>query len=229
MNEEFLRWLGILIEQDVAPNNIFSIAMTHGSTGKADYQRLEFLGDRVLAINIAEHLYHLYPEEDEGRLAHRLNALVSGKSCAKIARHIELGQWINLGKQARDDGARNSDNILGDVMESLIGAVYLTYGHEKAKALIIKLWDNIIEETEVPPKHPKSAVQEWCASNKYKSPIYNLVNREGPPHMAQFTVELTINGFDPIIATASSKQLAETSAAEIFLRKNQTKKIVGKK
>lgn len=111
-------WLCQILGHEPAQLDNYSRALTHGSTGKPDYQRLEFLGDRVLGLTIAEMLYARYPDEAEGRLSHRLNSLVSGSTCAEIARKIGLPAHIILGKQARDDGAQNSDNVLGDVMEA---------------------------------------------------------------------------------------------------------------
>ncbi|NKB15922.1 MAG: hypothetical protein HC774_01780 [Sphingomonadales bacterium] len=105
--------------------SLFVEALTHGSHGARDYQRLEFLGDRVLGMVVAEALYAAFPLESEGALSARLNQLVTGACCADVARQLELPALIRLGKQARDDGGRDSDNILGDVMEALIGALFL--------------------------------------------------------------------------------------------------------
>ena len=117
-------------------NDLFIRALTHGSTGEADYQRLEFLGDRVLGLMIADMLYDRFPDEPEGRLSHRLNSLVAGVTCAEIARKIDVLPHLRLGKQARDDGARESDNVLGDVMEALVGALISTQWIGAARALI---------------------------------------------------------------------------------------------
>jgi ribonuclease-3 len=152
-------------------------ALTHGSTGAArDYQRLEFLGDRALGMVIADWLFKL-DTGDEGKLSQRLNALVSRTTCAKVARQIGLGPHMRLGKQARDDGGQDSDNILGDVMEALIGACFR---HPRVRSL---------RRYGPPPvgrhghgqagksKHPKSALQEWAAGNRRKVPEYRLVER----------------------------------------------------
>ncbi|HQQ09194.1 MAG TPA: ribonuclease III domain-containing protein, partial [Novosphingobium sp.] len=136
-------------------------ALTHGSTGAPrDYQRLEFLGDRVLGMVIGEWLYKL-EQGNEGRLSQRLNALVSGSTCATVARRIGLGQHIRLGKQARDDGGQDSDNILGDVMEALIGASFVTHGFEATRDMVRRLWQDVISGKTGQAKHPKSALQEW--------------------------------------------------------------------
>ena len=195
----------------------YNRALTHGSTGQPDYQRLEFLGDRILGLVISDLLYHRYPEEAEGRLSHRLNALVSGSTCAEIARQIELFAHLKLGKQARDDGAQQSDNVLGDAMEAIIGALYLDQGLDAARILIERLWDPLIETANGAPKHPKSALQEWCAANGRKVPDYQISKKEGPPHAMRFEITVTVKGFEPVSASANSKQAAETAAALAFL------------
>ncbi len=194
-------------------------ALTHGSTGeKRDYERLEFLGDRVLGLAIAERLFQT-SDEAEGKLSQRLNALVSRSTCAKVARSIDLGPHMRLGKQARDDGGQESDNILGDVMESLIGACFIEWGFEPAREMVLRLWSDELEGKAGKHKHPKSALQEWAAGNKRKMPEYRLIDRSGPDHASRFTVEVSVNGVGEAQATASSKQDAETRAAEHFLRK----------
>ncbi len=210
-------WLYACLGYQPRDIEIFDRALTHGSTGKPDYQRLEFLGDRVLGLVIAEMLYARYHDEAEGRLSHRLNALVSGATCAQIARDIDLPPHLKLGKQARDDGAQASDNVLGDVMESIIGAIFLDQGIDAARQFIIANWSAQIEAAPSAPKHPKSALQEWCAANNRKTPEYTVTNKEGPPHAMRFEVTVAVKGFDPISATAHSKQAAETAVAEQFL------------
>jgi ribonuclease-3 len=194
-------------------------ALTHGSTGaERDYQRLEFLGDRVLGLVVAEWLYER-SEASEGKLSQRLNALVAGSTCAEIGRRIGLGEHIRLSKQARDDGGRDSDNILGDVMEALIGACFVEHGFADARAMVRSLWMEAVEGKTGAAKHPKSALQEWAAGNRRKTPEYRLVERSGPDHAARFTVEVAIKGVGEAQATAGSKQDAETQAAAEFMRK----------
>jgi ribonuclease III len=199
---------------------LFSRALTHGSTGEPDYQRLEFLGDRVLGLVIAEMLYTSFPDEPEGRLSHRLNSLVAGTTCAAIARTIDVQTQLRLGKQARDDGARESDNVLGDVMEALIGALYLDHDMDAARGFVEKHWRPLLEAAQTAPKHPKSELQEWCAANARKVPHYEVTAKEGPPHAMRFEVTVTVKGFDPVSANGNSKQAAETAAAEAFLAAN---------
>ncbi|MFM6951062.1 MAG: ribonuclease III [Novosphingobium sp.] len=194
-------------------------ALTHGSTGAArDYQRLEFLGDRVLGLVIAEWL-HAAESGNEGRLSQRLNALVSRATCARVARGIGLGSHIRLGKQARDDGGADSDNILGDVMEALIGASFITQGFDETRAMVRRLWADAVGGQTGQRKHPKSALQEWCAGNRKRMPDYRLVERSGPDHAARFTVAVSVHGVGEAEATAGSKQEAETLAAEAFMQR----------
>ena len=194
-------------------------ALTHGSTGAArDYQRLEFLGDRVLGMVIAEWLYKL-DTGNEGKLSQRLNALVSRTACARVARQIGLGPHIRLGKQARDDGGVDSDNILGDVMEALIGASFVTQGFETTADMVRRLWADLVGGQAGKAKHPKSALQEWAAGNRRKMPEYRLVERSGPDHAARFTVAVSIKGVGEAEATASSMRDAETQAADAFMKR----------
>jgi ribonuclease-3 len=192
-------------------------ALTHGSTGHArNYERLEFLGDRVLGLAIAEWLHQL-GTGDEGRLSQRLNALVSRTMCASVARTHGLGPHIRLGKQASDDGARDSDNVLGDVMEALIGVCFLEQGYDGARAMVRALWSEAVTGHAGSAKHPKSSLQEWAAGNRRRTPEYRLVERSGPDHAARFTVTVAVHGVGEATGTGSSKQDAETAAAAAFL------------
>jgi len=194
-------------------------ALTHGSTGKPrNYERLEFLGDRVLGLSIAEWLYHR-STGPEGELAQRLNALVSRQMCAHIARQIGAPDHVQLGRQARDDGAQDSDNVLGDIMESLLGASFLQSGFAATRDIVHALWQPAIESRAGRTKHPKSALQEWAAGCRRKPPEYELVDRSGPDHAASFTVRVSVRNVGEIEATASSKQDAETEAARLFMER----------
>ncbi|HEX7854145.1 MAG TPA: ribonuclease III [Sphingobium sp.] len=198
---------------------LYTRALTHGSASADNYERLEFLGDRVLGLLVAEWLYELFPAEKEGQLSRRLNTLVTGPACADIARTIGLPAHITLGKQARDDGALDSDNVLGDVMESVIGALYLDRGMDAVRGLVRRLWGESITGDAAAPKHPKSALQEWAAANRRKSPVYELVSRFGPHHALRFRVSVAINGVGDAEAEGGSKQEAETLAAALLLEK----------
>jgi ribonuclease-3 len=196
-------------------------ALTHGSYngaggGAIDYQRLEFLGDRVLGLSVAAWLYRA-GDGPEGKLSQRLNALVSGTTCARIARVIGLPAHIRLGKQARDDGGADSDKILGDVMEALIGACFIENGFDAARDAVYRLWERELEGDVGKAKHPKSALQEWAAGNKRQMPVYEVVDRSGPDHAARFTVRVSIRNVGEAEATATSKGEAERLAAKAFL------------
>ena len=212
-------WLAGLIGR--APNDpaAFTQALTHGSSNAVNYERLEFLGDRILGLLIAEWLYDRFPSEPEGKLSRRFNALVSGETCADVARGAGVPAHLILGKQARDDGATDSDNVLGDVMESLIGALYLEAGLEEARTLVRSLWSSRVDTQESAPKHPKSALQEWAAANRRKPPEYAMTDRSGPHHALRFTVTVSIKGAGEASATGGSKQEAETAAAQALLDK----------
>ena len=212
-----------LIEQTLghAPRELalFTRALTHSSRGEDHYERLEFLGDRVLGLATAAWLYELFPDEPEGKLSRRFNALVSGETCAEIARELGLGRHVILGKQAREDGAADSDNVLGDVVEALIGALYLEAGFDAAAAFVRRAWGERVSTHDKAPKHPKSALQEWAAANEKKPPVYATTHRSGPHHAPKFVVEVEIKGVGTASAEGLSKQEAETAAAKALLEK----------
>lgn len=199
---------------DLAP---FERALTHGSHSSDDYERLEFLGDRVLGLVIAEWLFELFPDEPEGHLSKRLNALVTGPVCAEVARGLGARERLRLGKQAHGDGAADSDNILGDVMEALIGAWYREAGLDAARGFIRAAWRTRVDRDDEAPQHPKSALQEWAAAKGRKPPEYAIVDRSGPGHAPVFRVAVAV-GRLTAEATGSSKQEAETAAARALLR-----------
>jgi len=217
--ETTLAFLTQLTGAEIADPALWREALTHGSTGEPrNYERLEFLGDRVLGLVIAEWL-HERGTGNEGKLSQRLNALVSRDSNAAVARAIRLGPHIRLGKQARDDGGADSDNILGDVVEALLGASFLTRGFEATRGLVRRLWGDAVEGRVGQSKHPKSALQEWAAGNRRRVPEYRLVERSGPDHAAHFRVSVAVHGVGEVAAEGSSKQEAETAAAAEFLRR----------
>jgi len=176
----------------------------------------------VLGLSVAAWLYEIFPDEPEGKLSRRFNALVSGETCADIARELGIGGEVILGKQAREDGASDSDNVLGDVVEALIGAIYLEAGFEAASALVRRIWDERVDTHDKAPKHPKSALQEWAAANERKPPAYEVKARTGPHHAPKFVVEVSIKGVGAASAEGLSKQEAETAAAQALLEQVQS-------
>jgi len=201
--------------------HLFEMALTHSSVGGDSYERLEFLGDRVLGVTIAEALYQRYPNEPEGNLSKRYNALVDRETCAQNAREIGVPELVRLGKQAREDGASQSDNVVGDVMESLIGALFLDGGIEVAKSFILRLWEPDLSTQRRAPQHPKSALQELAAAKGVKAPAYEVISRTGAHHAPVFTVRVTVTKLGEATAEGTTKQEAETSAAAALLKQVQ--------
>ena len=199
---------------------LFERAVAHSSATRDSYERLEFLGDRVLGLVIARRLYDRF-DEPEGKLSKRLNVLVARETCAEVGRKIGLPKWIRLGRQARDDGASDSDNVIGDVVEALIGALLLDGGLEVAAAFILREWEPLLEAHIRAPQHPKSALQELAAARDLRPPHYELVSRTGLHHAPLFTVSVAVRGLGEATGSGSTKQDAETAAAEALLRQAQ--------
>jgi ribonuclease-3 len=198
---------------------LFERALTHSSRGGADYERLEFLGDRVLGLCVAAWLYSDFGSEPEGKLSQRLNVLVSRETCAEVGRAIGLPGQARLGQQALADGAQDSDNVLGDMIEALLAALYLEGGVEAATAFVRRHWETQLDRQVSAPKHPKSELQEWAAANNRKPPEYELVERSGPQHAPRFEVRVTIHGKGEASACGTSKHEAEKEAAAAMLEK----------
>jgi ribonuclease III len=209
-------WIEQALGHRPADTARYARALTHSSREGESYERLEFLGDRVLGLAVAEWLYETFAEP-EGALSKRLNALVTGPVCADVARGIGARDHLRLGKQARDDGAADSDNVLGDVMEALLGALYLDAGLDVARAAVRRLWADRIHADAAAPQHPKSALQEWAAANRRKPPVYEVVERTGPGHAPRFRVRAAIPKLAEQVAEGASKQEAETAAARALL------------
>jgi ribonuclease-3 len=168
---------------------------------------------------MAEWLWELFPNEPEGQLSKRLNALVTGAVCADVARTLGVRAHLRLGKQARDDGAYESDNILGDVMEALIGAWYRETGLDGARRFIRACWASRVQSTDKAPQHPKSALQEWAAASNRRTPEYTVIDRSGPHHAPRFKVQVRIGTYADATAEGANKQEAETAAAKALLAK----------
>jgi ribonuclease-3 len=200
---------------------LFELAFTHSSVGKDSYERLEFLGDRVLGMVIARALYERYPKEPEGNLSKRYNALVDRETCAEVGRDIGVPKLVRLGKQAREDGASQSENVVGDVVEALIGALLLDEGLATAERFILATWEPYLTSQRRAPQHPKSALQELAAAKGSKTPVYEVVARTGAHHAPKFTIRVTVPKLGEATAEGSSKQEAETAAAAALLSQLQ--------
>jgi ribonuclease-3 len=212
-------WIAATLGHAPRDPALFERALTHPSRGGPDYQRLEFLGDRVLALVVSEWLYDRFPDEDEGELSRRLNALVARETCAEVGRAIDLKAHLRLGKQARSDGAAASDNVLGDVVEALIGALHIDGGIDVARRFVRAAWAAHLDGLGSAPRHPKAALQEWAAAHGHKPPVYSVESRAGPQHAPRFTIAVTIAGVGSARAEAGSKQAAETAAAATLLER----------
>ena len=196
---------------------LFELALTHASAGSDNYERLEFLGDRVLGHAIARALYDRHPKEPEGYLSRRYNVLVARETCAEIGRELGVPAVVHLGKQARDDGANQSENVIGDVVEALIGALLLDGGLGAAEAFILRAWGGYLDEQVRAPEHPKSALQELAAARGLRAPVYEVVSRTGAHHAPLFTIRVSVPKLGEATAEGTSKQDAETAAAEALL------------
>jgi ribonuclease III len=199
---------------------LFERALTHPSFSRDNYQRLEFLGDRVLGLLIAEWLSERFPRDPEGQLSHRLTNLVSRSMCAAVGEELGVPNQLRLGKQAREDGAKRSENVVGDAVEALIAALYAEGGLELTRTFVRSAWESHVAKLDsAAPRHPKSLLHEWAEGRGRKPPLYEVVGRRGPPHSPTFTVRVSVAGAGDAEAEGSSKQEAETAAAAALLEK----------
>lgn len=215
------------IGRQFADRDLLERALTHASVGEGatkvrHYERLEFLGDRVLNLLAAERLMALDLEAREGELSRRLADLVNYQACAAVAREIGLGEALRLSASATKIGARDSDAVLGDACEALIGALYVDGGFEAARSFFLQFWAKAFTGLGAPKsKDPKTQLQEWAQGQGLPLPTYGVVAREGPDHAPAFTVEVRVQGFDPEAAQGRSKQEAEKAAALAMLLKHE--------
>jgi len=197
-------------------------ALTHGSissTTRPDNQRLEFLGDRVLGLVMAEALLQADPNAPEGLLAPRYNALVRRETCADVARAIDLGAVLKLGRSEMKSGGRRKEALLADAMEAVIAAVYQDGGFEIARKTVVRLWGDRIGNVADDARDPKTVLQEWAQGRGEQPPSYVEVAREGPDHQPIFTIEVRLQSGQAERATAGSKRHAEQAAARALLEK----------
>jgi ribonuclease III len=194
-------------------------ALTHGSrqSKRADYQRLEFLGDRVLSLVIADDLFRRFSVEQEGQLAARLSQLVRGETCAAVGQALGLDQFIIVGQVEKSKGVQRIASVLGDVVEALIGALYLDGGLEVARSFILRWWNDLLIKSPADLKDAKTFVQEWALARAMPLPLYEVVGREGPEHAPVFTISLKVGPHDHATGVGASKQAAEMAAATAFI------------
>ncbi|HEY0212589.1 MAG TPA: ribonuclease III [Paenirhodobacter sp.] len=197
-------------------------ALTHSSIGSAtrpDNQRLEFLGDRVLGLTMAEALFRADRAASEGQLAPRFNALVRKETCADVARQIGLGDVLKLGRSEMMSGGRRKEALLGDAMESVIAAVYVDAGFDAAQALVLRLWGDRISHVEDDARDAKTALQEWAQARGLPPPSYETIARQGPDHAPVFTIQVRLESGETEQATAGAKRQAEQAAAKALLQR----------
>lgn len=203
--------------------DLLALALTHPSCAKQksgmplNNQRLEFLGDAVLGLVVAELLYEMYPHEQEGELARRFAALVCGERLVAVAKELELGAALTLSKSEAEAGGRDNASNLEDACEAVIGAMYLDGGLEAARPFVLRFWRGLAQSYAAPPKDAKTALQEWAQGRGLPLPEYVVVSETGSAHAPQFTIEVRVQGQNPTQATANAKRVAERLAAEKML------------
>jgi len=200
--------LETILNHHFSAPDLLEAALTHGSRmgRSSDYQRLEFLGDRVLSLVIAEELYRFYPDEAEGPLAARLSLLVRGETCAKVGLDLGIQDFVILGEKEKRKGIQESSSVLGDVVEALIGALYLDGGMSAARALVHKGWSGRLRQPSANLKDAKTFVQEWALGKAYPLPKYQVISRTGLEHAPVFTISVTVGDLAAAEGQGSSKR-----------------------
>jgi len=196
------------------------LALTHPSVNLHDadaenYERLEFLGDRVLGLVIATMVFDQFPDEDEGALARRHAGLVCGATLAKVAEGLKFGSYVTLTRGEAEQGGRDNSSTLENVCEALIGAIYKDGGFAVASDFITRHWQGLLQEVTSPPIDPKTRLQEWAQGQGHSLPKYKEISREGPAHAPEFVIRVSV-GKHSAEATASNKKEAQKLAAEVL-------------
>lgn len=194
-------------------------ALTHRSLAReyVHNQRLEFLGDSVLGLMVAELLYSMYPDADEGDLSKRLVALVNGEQLAAIARELNIGPQLYMSKSEEEQNGRENASNLEDACEALLGAIYLDGGVDAVRPVIAQFWKPLAETLQAAPKDAKTALQEWAQARGLPLPEYALISSDGPSHAPNFVIEVRVAGQEAMRAEAGVKKQAERLAAEKLL------------
>ncbi len=197
-------------------------ALTHitalpGDQRRDSYQRLEFLGDRVLGLAVSDMLVTAFPKADEGELSRRLAGLVRAETCAEIAIDLDVGPAIRMGAGEAQSGGRRKKAILADICEAIIGAVFIDAGFEAAREVVARFWRDRMEASGKPPRDAKTALQEWAQGRGLAIPVYQETSRTGPDHNPMFRVSVTVDGLAEAEGQGRSKRIAEQFAAEAML------------
>ena len=216
-----LRAFSDRLGHDFSRPELLQRALTHGSISTAtrpDNQRLEFLGDRVLGLTMAEALFSADRAATEGQLAPRYNALVKGETCADIARSVGLGEVLKLGRSEMMSGGRRKEALLADAMEAVIAAVYLDAGFEAARAVILQLWADRLANVDDDARDAKTALQEWAQANGMNPPRYVQTARSGPDHAPEFEITVRLDdGRQAMASGKGTKRSIEQAAAQALL------------
>lgn len=199
-------------------------ALTHASVRsnaarRLDNERLEFLGDRVLGLAVAEMLHRTLPDHSEGDLARHFNRLVRGATCAAVGREAGIGRFLILSESEADSGGREKDTILANAVEALLGAVFVEGGFHAGREAVKRLWGERFNLSPSAIVDPKSALQEWAQGRGLPLPRYAEISREGPDHALRFVAEARLKGHDPAKGEGTSKRQAEQAAAAELLRR----------
>ena len=213
-------WAIERLHHDFTDIGLVRRALTHNSMGQGanSYQRLEFLGDRVLGCAVAAWLYAAH-DEAEGKLTARLHALVEGPANAEVARALGVPELLIMEPSARAKGLHQGDNVLGDVAEALVAALFIDGGWLVADAFVRREWQRLLDNGPRLLADPKSRLQEWALKRRRGMPLYAVVDRQGPDHAPRFTIEVQVRGEDPARGEGANKQEAEKAAAEALLLK----------
>jgi ribonuclease III len=217
-----LKTLEAALGHSFVDRELLDRALTHisalGGPGRLhSYQRLEFLGDRVLGLAVADMLFRAFPDDEEGAMSRRLSDLVRKETCAAVAADWGVGPHVKLGMGEVQSGGRKRLTTLGDVCESLIGAVFLDAGYDTARAVVERGWRERLHAPSQPPSDAKTALQEWAQARALKAPTYRLVARTGPDHNPRFVIAVDVETQVPAEGEGKSKRLAEQAAATAFM------------
>jgi ribonuclease III len=200
--------------------DLLAQALTHVSGASApggSYQRLEFLGDRVLGLAIASLLYRSFPHAPEGELSRRLSELVRRESCAEVAIAWDIGPFLKLGGGEVQSGGRKNQAILADVCEAVIGAAFIDGGFDAASGMVERAFGELLSTPRRPLRDPKSALQEWAQGRGLPTPTYMIAEQTGPNHAPKFTIRVKVTGTESGIGHGTSKRAAEQEAARSLL------------
>ena len=223
---ELVRRLG----HDFRDPRLLDRALTHASVGEGvapqtskaprDNERMEFLGDRILGLLVADHLHTDFPEADEGQLSSRLHTLVDKHACGRVGAALGIGDAVRLSPGETKSGGRRKEGVIADAVEAVLAAVYLDGGIDAARKVFDRAWaDEIAKPPERSLTNPKSALQEWAQAQGRPLPTYSIAGRTGSDHAPTFTVEVAVEGLEPLTALGRSRQDAEKAAAVAMLQR----------